>query len=151
MMALTGCSERAVQAVLYGSSYNDLLGPLRLRVSGYVSQKSSDIVDFTSLPFYNFDGNVNCPATNAQVSEQADKVSADVSSIPVPSAVSVSVPDPTPSADLVSPPSPVSSVPHSLPVSLPSSCSEVSEPNAKHYPTLILLAFVAMLPLTLLC
>jgi len=56
MMALTGCSERAVQAVLYGSSYSDLLDGLRAKVPGYAVQKDMT-QDFTLLPFYNFDGN----------------------------------------------------------------------------------------------
>ena len=56
MMALTGCSERAVQAVLYGSSYSDLLDGLRAKVPGYVVQKDMT-QDFDLLPFYHFDGN----------------------------------------------------------------------------------------------
>jgi hypothetical protein len=56
MMALTGCSERAVQAVLYGSSYSDLLDGLRAKVPGYTVQKDMT-QDFTLLPFYHFDGN----------------------------------------------------------------------------------------------
>lgn len=58
MMALTDCSERAVQAVLYGSSYSDLLDGLRAKVPGYTVQKDMK-QDFTLLPFYNFDGNVS--------------------------------------------------------------------------------------------
>jgi len=60
MIALTGCSERAVQAVLYGSSYSDLLDGLRAKVPGYAVQKDMT-QDFTLLPFYNFDENT--PAT----------------------------------------------------------------------------------------
>jgi len=56
MMNLTGCSERAVQAVLYGSSYSNLLEGLRAKVPGYTIQKDMQH-DFTLLPFYNFDGN----------------------------------------------------------------------------------------------
>jgi hypothetical protein len=56
MMALTECSERAVQAVLYGSSYSDLLDGLRAKVPGYAVQKDMT-QDFTLLPFYHFDGN----------------------------------------------------------------------------------------------
>jgi len=56
MMALTECSERAVQAVLYGSSYSDLLDGLRAKVPGYSVQKDM-AQDFTLLPFYHFDGN----------------------------------------------------------------------------------------------
>jgi len=55
-MALTGCSERAVQAVLYGSSYSDLLDGLRAKVPGYAVQKDMT-QDFTVLSFYHFDGN----------------------------------------------------------------------------------------------
>jgi len=65
MMALTGCSERAVQAVLYGSSYSDLLDGLRAKVPGYTVQKDMT-QDFTLLPFYGYDGNqnqVSVPAT----------------------------------------------------------------------------------------
>jgi len=64
MMALTGCSERAVQAVLYGSSYSDLLDGLRAKVSGYTVQKDM-AQDFTLLPFYGYNGNQNqaVPAT----------------------------------------------------------------------------------------
>jgi len=62
MMALTGCSERAVQAVLYGSSYSDLLDGLRAKVPGYAVQKDMT-QDFALLPFYHFDGNAqNIPA-----------------------------------------------------------------------------------------
>jgi len=60
MMALTGCSERAVQAVLYGSSYSDLLDGLRAKVPAYAVQKDMT-QDFTLLPFYNFDGNTQNP------------------------------------------------------------------------------------------
>jgi len=56
MMAVTGCSERAVQAVLYGSSYSDLLDGLRAKVPEYAPQKDMQ-QDFTALPFYHFDGN----------------------------------------------------------------------------------------------
>jgi len=56
MMSLTGCSERAVQAVLYGSSYSDLLDGLRAKVPGYIVQKDMT-QDFTLLPFYGYDGN----------------------------------------------------------------------------------------------
>jgi hypothetical protein len=65
MMALTGCSERAVQAVLYGSSYSDLLDGLRGKVPGYSVQKDMT-QDFTLLPFYHFDGNSqNTPANTS--------------------------------------------------------------------------------------
>jgi len=65
MMVLTGCSERAVQAVLYGSSYSDLLDGLRAKVPGYAVQKDMT-QDFTLLPFYNFDGNtLNMPVVTS--------------------------------------------------------------------------------------
>jgi len=64
MMTLTGCSERAVQAVLYGSSYSDLLDGLRAKVPGYTVQKDMT-QDFTRLPFYEFDGNQVAPATSS--------------------------------------------------------------------------------------
>jgi len=60
MMNLTGCSERAVQAVLYGSSYNNQLEKLRAQIPGYAVQKDMQ-QDFTLLPFYNFDGNALNP------------------------------------------------------------------------------------------
>jgi hypothetical protein len=68
MMALTGCSERAVQAVLYGSSYSDLLDGLRTKVPGYAVQKDMT-QDFALLPFYHFDGN----AQNIPVSTSGDQ------------------------------------------------------------------------------
>lgn len=69
MMTVTGCSERAVQAVLYGSSYNDLLEGLRAKVPGYVVQKDMT-QDFTLLPFYNFDGNVSATSEKPSISEK---------------------------------------------------------------------------------
>jgi hypothetical protein len=69
MMALTGCSERAVQAVLYGSSYSDLLDGLRAKVPGYVSQKDMQ-QDFTLLPFYHFDGNTQETPTATPSTEE---------------------------------------------------------------------------------
>lgn len=120
MMSLTGCSERAVYAVLYGSSYADLLGSLRTQVPGYVAQKTSEIGDFSALPFYNFDGNASTPQTDCSTAS------------------------PTPSC----PPNALSSTLPS-PVLLPEMGSETDEPS-KHYPALALLALVAMLPLTLL-
>jgi hypothetical protein len=69
MMALTGCSERAVQAVLYGSSYSDLLDGLRAKVPGYTVQKDMT-QDFTLLPFYQFNGNTQ---NTALASTSADE------------------------------------------------------------------------------
>jgi len=69
MMNLTGCSERAVQAVLYGSSYSSQLEGLRAQVSGYTIQKDMQ-QDFSLLPFYNFDGN----ALNATQPSEASPV-----------------------------------------------------------------------------
>lgn len=69
MMAVTGCSERAVQAVLYGSSYNDLLEGLRAKVVGYTVQKDMN-QDFTLLPFYNFDGNTSASTEKPATSEK---------------------------------------------------------------------------------
>jgi hypothetical protein len=99
MMALTGCSERAVHAVLYGSSYTDLLGTLRAQIPGYVAQKTSEMEDFTSLPFYHFDGNT---ATQPQ-----PDVAAVPSALPSPSADS-SVADATPPVASPTSPSPMS-------------------------------------------
>jgi hypothetical protein len=70
MMAMTGCSERAVQAVLYGSSYSDLLDGLRAKVPGYVVQKDMT-QDFTLLPFFQFDGNAQNIAANASGGQKA--------------------------------------------------------------------------------
>jgi len=64
MMTLTGCSERAVQAVLYGSSYSDLLDGLRAKVPGYTVQKDMT-QDFTLLPFYQFNGNTALAETTS--------------------------------------------------------------------------------------
>jgi len=69
MMALTECSERAVQAVLYGSSYSDLLDGLRAKVPGYSVQKDMT-QDFTLLPFYHFDGNAHHNTTPANTSAE---------------------------------------------------------------------------------
>jgi len=70
MMALTGCSERAVQAVLYGSSYSDLLDGLRAKVPGYTVQKDMT-QDFTVLPFFHFDGNAqNTPVNTTSGDEK---------------------------------------------------------------------------------
>jgi len=69
MMALTGCSERAVQAVLYGSSYSDLLDGLRAKVPGYTVQKDMT-QDFTLLPFYHFDGNIQNTAASTKGEEK---------------------------------------------------------------------------------
>jgi hypothetical protein len=70
MMALTGCSERAVQAVLYGSSYSDLLDGLRAKVPGYVVQKDMT-QDFTLLPFFHFDGNAQNTSVDASRGQKA--------------------------------------------------------------------------------
>jgi hypothetical protein len=70
MMALTGCSERAVQAVLYGSSYSDLLDGLRAKVPGYVVQKDM-AQDFTLLPFFHFDGNSKNTVADASGGQKA--------------------------------------------------------------------------------
>jgi hypothetical protein len=69
MMTLTGCSERAVQAVLYGSSYSDLLDGLRAKVPGYTVQKDMT-QDFTLLPFYHFDGNIQNTAASTKGEEK---------------------------------------------------------------------------------
>jgi hypothetical protein len=131
MMALTGCSERAVQAVLYGSSYNELLGKLRAQVPGYVPQKAADGQDFSRLPYYNFDGNTFAVA--APVIEPSKEFS--VESTPARPTVE-STPAPEQSAPVSEKSAPVTAPPaaHGLPV--------------KHYPTVILLALAAVLPLT---
>ncbi len=51
-----GCSEKAVWALFYGSSYEDEVGHLRRKVPGY---KSCRVLNgnFSMLPFYNYDGN----------------------------------------------------------------------------------------------
>lgn len=81
MMSLTGCSERAVQAVLYGSSYSDLLDGLRAKVPGYTVQKDMT-QDFTLLPFYHFDGNSqNSPNTCVETTSADPKPSTNYSTI----------------------------------------------------------------------
>jgi len=131
MMALTGCSERAVHAVLYGSSYSDLLGSLRAQIPGYVGLKGSDSQDFTALPFYNFDGNLHgiSPGDATYLSP----VDPPVSDPTFPSVSENSFVE----SSSASPPS-------------DSSALTVDENVSKHYPTLFLLALVAILPLTLL-
>jgi len=175
MMALTGCSERAVHAVLYGSSYTDLLGSLRAQIPGYVAQKTSEMEDFTSLPFYHFDG-------NTAISLQSDAV---VAASPSPTAPLLATPALLASPSSVSSPllpSPSSALlashvasPSALLAS--SAFSQLSAPSqpfqavfvpvgavtlpdgsnlsmdeavSKHYPALFLLALVAILPFTLL-
>jgi len=76
MMNLTGCSERAVQAVLYGSSYSNLLDGLRAQIPGYTVQKDMQ-QDFSLLPFYNFDGNaqkIAVPPAQAPLVTVTEKV-----------------------------------------------------------------------------
>jgi len=98
MMNLTGCSERAVQAVLYGSSYTDLLGVLRAQIPGYVAQKTSEMEDFTSLPFYNYDGNTTTSSQPTEAPTEAPTAAPSEAPSPSPlpspsSAVSLSSPD----------------------------------------------------------
>ncbi len=50
------CSKRAVQALLYGSSYKQEVNILRLQVTGYQAQ-TDFTQDFSLLSFYHFDGN----------------------------------------------------------------------------------------------
>jgi len=144
MMALTGCSERAVHAVLYGSSYSDLLGSLRAQIPGYMGLKGSDSQDFTALPFYNFDGNLHAVASRHEVfsldpvTSPAPEIRASASPPPESSTVESS---PSFSETLSTSPSSDSSTLSSL---------TVDENVSKHYPTLFLLALVAILPLTLL-
>jgi len=80
MMALTGCSERAVQAVLYGSSYSDLLDGLRAKVPGYCVQKDMT-QDFTLLPFYQFDGNTQDTPANTTTTSGDEKPTTSYSTI----------------------------------------------------------------------
>jgi hypothetical protein len=140
MMSLTGCSERAVQAVLYGSSYNELLGKLRVQVPGYVCQKASDGADFTLLPYYNFDGNTLAAAAAttvvAPVPEPAKAVEC------VESVVAPPAPIPTPA---LSPPE--TSTPTPTPAPVAASAVTPAGP-ARRYPAMILLALAAALPLT---
>jgi len=148
MMSLTGCSERAVQAVLYGSSYNDLLGGLRAQIPNYMARKSSEIVDVTSLPFYNFDGNtVSTPAESAPSSPFSDSPCFSAPSDAPVLASSAVVSELTSGSESFL-------VTESLPTDSPLvslDTATISDENvSKHYPTLILLALVAILPFTLL-
>jgi len=80
MMKLTGCSERAVQAVLYGSSYSDLLDGLRAKVPGYTVQKDMT-QDFALLPFYHFNGNIQNTNTVVTAASGDDKATTSYSTI----------------------------------------------------------------------
>lgn len=56
----THCSQRAVQALLYGTTYNDQLQELRELVPNYKPQNIRDTAFCAeNLDFYNFDGNLH--------------------------------------------------------------------------------------------
>lgn len=156
MMQLTGCSERAVNAVLYGSSYNEVLGHLRAQIPGYVLRKSTEIHDPTILPFYNYDActwreeeahaheaTTTCcpPATNTEremPTEQPQIVPCSSISSTAPTTPTASGTDETETDETET--------------SVGEETMEVTkiEEAAKHYPTLILLAVLSVLPLTFL-
>lgn len=64
--AITGCSDRAIQEVIYGHSYNEELASLRLRIPGYppkarnkerLSQLDHILSTLEHQAFYHYDGN----------------------------------------------------------------------------------------------
>jgi len=124
MMSLTGCSERAVQAVLYGSSYNNLLEGLRAQIPGYTVQKDMQ-QDFTLLPFYSFDGNLHSRPSVPEVHANVIPMNTNL----------------VPSANLI----PMTTVSH-MPL------APMHTTNEKHkYSTVALCALAAILPFTLFC
>lgn len=77
-MALTGCSERAIQECLYGHSYTDQLGEVRAMIPVYPSKVRSRgraqameeiLKNLHSHPLYSFDGNQVQSETDLEVTD----------------------------------------------------------------------------------
>jgi len=80
-VALTGCSERAIQETLYGYSYEEMLKDLRADVPEYPAKVPNRqrakklealLKDLDSQAFYHYDGNKNEDTKDADGAEDED-------------------------------------------------------------------------------